>query len=111
MPHKCMRPAPLATGQASKILSSGKHDSLSVRPRWPKNAGPCGTAEVSAAPERAPPFRHSEGVIMAALATFPDISKLVPLLGSDKDGEILAAAAAIGRALKGAGLHWHNLTG
>ena len=33
--------------------------------------------------------------------------KLIPMLGSDKDGEIVATVAAIGRTLRGAGLDWH----
>ena len=35
--------------------------------------------------------------------------KLIPMLSSDQGGEVIAAAAAIGRALKGAGLDWHDL--
>ncbi|MEH3117017.1 MAG: hypothetical protein PGN25_05235 [Methylorubrum populi] len=45
----------------------------------------------------------------------PDVSdkltKLIPLLGSDKDGEALGAARAIGRTLKSAGLDLHALAG
>ena len=48
---------------------------------------------------------------MGALS--PDIAarvaKLVPLLSSDKAGEVAATAAAIGRALKAAGTDWHDL--
>ena len=46
---------------------------------------------------------------MTALATFPKLRKLIPLLGSDQSGEVVAAACAIGRALKGSGLDWHDL--
>jgi hypothetical protein len=34
------------------------------------------------------------------------LRKSIPLLGSDKDGEVLAAAQAIGRVLKGADVSW-----
>ncbi len=37
------------------------------------------------------------------------LAKLVPVLGSDQPGEVVAAADAIGRALRGAGLDWHDL--
>lgn len=37
------------------------------------------------------------------------IEKMLPLLGSDKSGEVAATAAAITRALKGAGLDWHDM--
>lgn len=37
------------------------------------------------------------------------LCKVVPLLGSDKPGEVVAAAAAIGRTLSAAGLSWHDL--
>ena len=37
------------------------------------------------------------------------LALMIPLLGSDKDGEVLAAAAAIGRVLGGAGADWHWL--
>lgn len=43
----------------------------------------------------------------------PDVSdkltKLIPLLGSDNDGEALGAARAIGRTLQAAGLDFHAL--
>jgi hypothetical protein len=39
------------------------------------------------------------------------LGKLIPLLGSDKPGEVVATASAIGRALHGAGLDWHDLAG
>ncbi len=38
-----------------------------------------------------------------------NISKLVAMLGSDQDGEALAAARAIGRVLTGAGLNFIDL--
>jgi hypothetical protein len=37
------------------------------------------------------------------------VSKLMLLLSSSHDGERAAAAAAIGRALQGAGCDWHDL--
>lgn len=37
------------------------------------------------------------------------ISKLLPMLSSDQDGEVVAAARAIGRALKAAKADWHDL--
>jgi hypothetical protein len=45
---------------------------------------------------------------LAALA--PKLSKLLPLLSSDQDGEVVATARAIGRTLKGAGLDFHTLS-
>ena len=48
---------------------------------------------------------------MTALTTIrPKLSKLIPLLGSDKAGEVVATAGAITRALKQAGADWHDLT-
>ncbi len=47
---------------------------------------------------------------MSALLTDPKIAKLVRLLGSDKPGEVVAAAAAIGRTLKSNGRDWHDLS-
>lgn len=38
------------------------------------------------------------------------LGKLFPLLASDKPGEVTATAAAITRALKGAGLDWHDVS-
>lgn len=38
------------------------------------------------------------------------LGKLFPLLASDKSGEVTATAAAITRALKGAGLDWHDVS-
>ena len=39
----------------------------------------------------------------------PRLSKLLALLSSDHDGEVLAAARAIRRTLGSAGLSWHDL--
>jgi len=39
----------------------------------------------------------------------PVIGKLIPLLASDHDGEVLAAARAIGRLLASKGRDWHDL--
>jgi hypothetical protein len=39
----------------------------------------------------------------------PTLGKLIPRLASNHDGEILAAARAIGRALKSSGHDWHDL--
>ena len=38
------------------------------------------------------------------------LSKLVPMLSSNQPGEVVAAAEAISRALKGVGADWHDLT-
>ena len=47
---------------------------------------------------------------MSALAPIsPKLGKLIALLSSDKDGEIVAAVRAIGRVLKDAGADWHDL--
>jgi hypothetical protein len=46
---------------------------------------------------------------MIALAIAPKLGKLIPLLASDKDGEVLAAARAIGRTLKSAKSDFHDL--
>ena len=40
----------------------------------------------------------------------PKLSKLIPLLASDKPGEVVATAAAITRTLKQIGADWHDLT-
>lgn len=37
------------------------------------------------------------------------IMRLLPLLSSDKDGEVVATARAIGRTLASSGLNWHVL--
>jgi hypothetical protein len=39
------------------------------------------------------------------------LGKLLPLLGSDHDNEVIAAARAIGRTLAATGLDWHALAG
>lgn len=39
----------------------------------------------------------------------PKLSKLIPMLATDHDGEVVATVRAIGRTLKGAGLDFHNL--
>ena len=47
---------------------------------------------------------------MTALTTAaPRLRKLVLLLSSDHDGEVVSAARAIGRMLKDAGADWHAL--
>lgn len=38
-----------------------------------------------------------------------ELAKLVPLLGSSSDGEVLAVVRAIGRKLKREGHDWHDL--
>jgi len=49
-------------------------------------------------------------VVTAALTTVaPRLRKLVLMLSSDHDGEVIGAARAIGRALKDAGADWHDL--
>jgi hypothetical protein len=44
---------------------------------------------------------------MAVVA--PKLSKLIPMLATDHDGEMVATVRAISRTLKGAGLDFHNL--
>ena len=44
-----------------------------------------------------------------ALSLPPKVALLIPLLGSDQDGEVLSAARAIERTLKAAGRDWHDL--
>ena len=39
------------------------------------------------------------------------LSKLLPVLASDKPGEVVAAAAAITRVMQLEGLDWHDLAG
>jgi hypothetical protein len=39
----------------------------------------------------------------------PMLRKLIPRLGSDQPGEVLATVAAIARVLQGAGCDWHDL--
>lgn len=46
---------------------------------------------------------------MTALSTFPAITKMVLMLSSNQPGEVVAAAAAIDRSLKGAGRDWFDL--
>jgi hypothetical protein len=38
------------------------------------------------------------------------IAKLIPRLASPHDGEVIATARAVGRALQSAGCDWHDLT-
>jgi len=44
---------------------------------------------------------------MAVVA--PKLSKLIPMLATDHDGEVIATVRAISRTLKGAGMDFHNL--
>lgn len=39
----------------------------------------------------------------------PMLRKLIPRLGSDQPGEILATVAAIARVLRASGCDWHDL--
>jgi hypothetical protein len=39
----------------------------------------------------------------------PTLGKLIPLLASNHDGEVVATVRAIGRALKSGGCDWHDL--
>ncbi len=39
----------------------------------------------------------------------PKLERLVPRLGSDSDGEVIATVRAIGRTLAGSNLDWHDL--
>jgi hypothetical protein len=41
----------------------------------------------------------------------PMLLKLIPRLGSDHAGEVVATAAAIGRVLRNGGCDWHDLAG
>ncbi len=43
-------------------------------------------------------------------SALPKLPKLIPLLSSDKAGEVVASAAAIGRTLKTAGCTWHDVS-
>jgi hypothetical protein len=45
----------------------------------------------------------------ALVEVAPLVSKLIPRLASDHDGEVVATARAIGRVLKAAGRDWHDL--
>lgn len=38
----------------------------------------------------------------------PKLAKLIPLLSSDKDGEVVATARAIERTLRAQGCDWHD---
>ena len=44
------------------------------------------------------------------LSVIPRLEKLLPLLGSDRDGEVIAAVGAIRRALTAAGSDFHDLS-
>ena len=47
---------------------------------------------------------------MSALTPIaPKLAKLIPLLSSDKDGEVVATARAIERTLRAEGCDWHDL--
>lgn len=46
---------------------------------------------------------------MSLAAVTPKLTKLLPLLGTNHDGEALAAVRAIERTLKSAGLDFHDL--
>jgi len=53
---------------------------------------------------------RSAGVaLVIPAAVTPKIMKLLPLLASEHDGEVVAAARAIGRTLAATGLDWHAL--
>jgi hypothetical protein len=41
----------------------------------------------------------------------PMLCKLIPRLGSDHAGEVVATAAAIGRVLRNGGCDWHDIAG
>jgi hypothetical protein len=45
----------------------------------------------------------------ALVEVAPLVSKLIPRLASDHDGEVVATARAIERVLKAAGRDWHDL--
>jgi hypothetical protein len=46
---------------------------------------------------------------MIAPQAVAKVVKLIPMLGSDHDGEVVASAWAIGRSLKSSGRDWHDL--
>jgi hypothetical protein len=47
---------------------------------------------------------------MTARPSLPEIvAKLIPRLASPHDGEVIATARAVGRALQSAGCDWHDL--
>ena len=46
---------------------------------------------------------------MALSDAAPRLAKLLPMLSSDKAGEVVAAASAIGRTLASVGCDWHDL--
>jgi hypothetical protein len=47
---------------------------------------------------------------MSNLATLTlRLGKIIPLLGSDRDGEVIGAARAIDRLLKSVGRDWHDV--
>jgi hypothetical protein len=52
-------------------------------------------------------MRASSSVTL--LGSICKLEKLIPLLGSDKPGEVLAAVGAIERHLKSVGADWHAL--
>lgn len=46
---------------------------------------------------------------MSALTPALKVARLLPLLASDRDGEVVATARAIGRTLAAYGQDWHDL--
>jgi hypothetical protein len=42
-------------------------------------------------------------------AIAPKLQRLIPMLATNHDGEVVATARAIGRTLQAAGLDWHDL--
>jgi hypothetical protein len=60
--------------------------------------------------DQSPEIRGGGDMNAGALAVIsPKIGRLIRLLGSDSDGECLAAARALGRTLAGAGEDFHSL--
>ena len=46
----------------------------------------------------------------ATLPVFPPkLAKMIPMRSADNEGQVIAAARAIDRMLKSAGLDWHDL--
>src|SRR5262245_42754454 len=67
------------------------------------------TGPVGGANRRARRFNRG-GAVMARLDSIaPRLRKLLLMLSSDRDGEVIAAARLIGTTLKNAGGDWHDL--
>lgn len=54
--------------------------------------------------------QHSSTTPTLSTSTRQKLGKVLPLLSSDKDGEVVAAARAVSRILREAKLDWHDLS-